>query len=198
MTTDYSPAEHHVHYCNARYCYHYTKARKGTFPYRCYRLISAFSGHILPADTGARDGSSLRTLAFRSFLCKLANEFHRPQLEYFGKPLGLWSTSAKLLHTVSEMVFISMWSASLSLCFDNYFTSPLRCAPEHATFWWNRIERTAKIPTNEESIGDIICEDQVALIGVVFAGVVLYCCNLTISLFRIFEKVKYQADRSAA
>jgi hypothetical protein len=93
------------------------------------------------------------------------------------------------------MLFISMWSASLSLCFDNYFTSPLRCAPEQATFWWNRIERTAQIPTGEGSIGDKICDDQVALICLVFAGVVLYCSHLIISLFRIFEKVKYHGDR---
>ena len=93
------------------------------------------------------------------------------------------------------MFFIAMWSASLSLCFDNYFTSPLRCVPESATFWWNRIGRMAQIPANEGAVGNQICHDQVALICVVFAGVVLYCLNLIISLFRIFEKVKYHGDR---
>ena len=96
------------------------------------------------------------------------------------------------------MFFISMWSASLSLCFDNYFTSPLGCVPAGSTLWWNRIERTAVIPTGEGTAGEAICDDQVALICVVFAGVVLYCSNLIISLFRIFEKVKYHGDRSNA
>ncbi|KAF7307021.1 hypothetical protein MIND_00495100 [Mycena indigotica] len=44
-------------------------------------------------------------------------------LEYFGRPLGLWRTSHKLAYTLSEVLFICAWSAALSLCFDNFFTS---------------------------------------------------------------------------
>ncbi|KAG9053735.1 hypothetical protein FS842_007317 [Serendipita sp. 407] len=114
-------------------------------------------------------------------------------LEYFGKPLGLWRTSGKLLHTLLEMLFICMWSASLSLAFDNYFTSRLGCAPSWTTKWWNRLP---SIPEDlaegryEGGPADTICEEQLALICLVFFGLVLYCGSLVISLFRIFEKVK--------
>ncbi|QRV85559.1 hypothetical protein RhiJN_27627 [Ceratobasidium sp. AG-Ba] len=118
-------------------------------------------------------------------------------LEYFGRPLGIWSTSAKLIHTLSEVFFICMWSASLSLCFDNYFTTPLLCTPLSATSWWNQL------PPNENNIADDdnlpewlvkgLCRRQLALICLVFVGLSLYCWNLVISLFRIFEKVKHRA-----
>ena len=39
--------------------------------------------------------------------------------------------------------------------------------------------------------GDQICDRQMALISLVFVGLTMYCANLCISLFRIFEKVKY-------
>ncbi|KAJ8495046.1 hypothetical protein ONZ45_g13013 [Pleurotus djamor] len=53
-------------------------------------------------------------------------------LEYFGRPLGLWRTSGKLAHTLSEVAFICAWSAALSLAFDNFFTSLIPCAsPSH-------------------------------------------------------------------
>jgi len=118
-------------------------------------------------------------------------------LEYFGRPLGIWSTSAKLTHTLSEVFFICMWSASLSLCFDNYFTTPLQCTPISATNWWN------ELPPSENSLADDgitdpfligqLCRRQLALICLVFFGLSLYCWNLVISLFRIFEKVKHRA-----
>ncbi|KAK7694870.1 hypothetical protein QCA50_002058 [Cerrena zonata] len=41
-------------------------------------------------------------------------------MEYFGRPLGLWRTSAKLAHTLVEVVFICAWSAALALAFDNF------------------------------------------------------------------------------
>src|SRR5258708_6428250 len=49
------------------------------------------------------------------------------KLEYFGRPVGLWQTSGKLAHTLSEVLFICAWSAALSLCFDNFFTSLIPC-----------------------------------------------------------------------
>ncbi|KAJ7597152.1 hypothetical protein C8J56DRAFT_919347 [Mycena floridula] len=113
-------------------------------------------------------------------------------LEYFGRPLGLWRTSAKLAHTLSEVLFICAWSAALSLCFDNYFTSLVPCAPPSSISWYNELKRpTTNLPTFEDSIGDRLCESQLALICLVGVGLLVYCINLVISLFRIFEKVKY-------
>lgn len=113
-------------------------------------------------------------------------------LEYFGKPLGLWRTSGKLMHTLLEMLFICMWSANLSLAFDNFFTSRLDCTPSWTTRWWNQLPlpETLDEGRNEGGPADRICDEQLALICLVFFGLVLYCGSLIISLFRIFEKVK--------
>jgi hypothetical protein len=72
-----------------------------------------------------------------AFQCR--NHTYALQLEYFGRPLGLWRTSAKLAHTLLEVVFICAWSAELALCFDNYFTSPLNCAPRSTVKWYSEL-----------------------------------------------------------
>ncbi|KXN89919.1 hypothetical protein AN958_04923 [Leucoagaricus sp. SymC.cos] len=114
-------------------------------------------------------------------------------LEYFGRPVGLWQTSGKLAHTLSEVLFICAWSAALSLCFDNYFTSLIPCAPPSTISWYNEIHRPpSNLPRFEGSAGDRICDNQLVLICLVGIGLIAYCSNLIISLFRIFEKVKYQ------
>ncbi|KJA29243.1 hypothetical protein HYPSUDRAFT_32641 [Hypholoma sublateritium FD-334 SS-4] len=113
-------------------------------------------------------------------------------LEYFGRPLGLWRTSAKLAHTLSEVLFICLWSAALSLCFDNFFTSLIPCTSESATAWYNQIPRPqGDVPTLEGSTGDQLCDEQLSLICLVGIGLIAYCSNLIISLYRVFEKVKY-------
>ncbi|KAF8898623.1 hypothetical protein BD779DRAFT_24535 [Infundibulicybe gibba] len=118
-------------------------------------------------------------------------------LEYFGRPLGLWRTSAKLAHTLSEVVLICAWSAALSLCFDNFFTSLVPCAPASQTSWYNNLPRPPSIvPNFEGAVGDRVCDDQLALICLVGVGLLVYCTNLVISLFRIFEKVKYHPGSS--
>ncbi|TFK76990.1 hypothetical protein BDN72DRAFT_830164 [Pluteus cervinus] len=113
-------------------------------------------------------------------------------LEYFGRPLGLWRTSGKLTHTLSEVLFICAWSAALSLCFDNFFTSTVPCASFAHMAWYNEVPRPpSQFPTFEHSFGDQICDDQLSLICLVGVGLLVYCANLIISLFRIFEKIKY-------
>ncbi|KAI0080247.1 hypothetical protein K474DRAFT_1590015, partial [Panus rudis PR-1116 ss-1] len=116
-------------------------------------------------------------------------------LEYFGRPLGLWRTSGKLAHTLLEVVFICAWSAALALCFDNFFTSIIPCASPESTEWYNDLPRTSAInvPTD---VGHLVCEEQLALICLVGVGLIMYCYNLVISLFRIFEKVKYHHPTS--
>ncbi|EIN14179.1 hypothetical protein PUNSTDRAFT_80320 [Punctularia strigosozonata HHB-11173 SS5] len=115
-------------------------------------------------------------------------------LEYLGRPLGLWRTSAKLAHTLFEVVFICAWSAALSLSFDNFFTSLIPCASPSRISWYNELNRPSNIPglgRGHGGVGDNICDDQVILICLVGVGLIMYCINLVISLFRIFEKVKY-------
>ncbi|KAF8349964.1 hypothetical protein F5887DRAFT_943129 [Amanita rubescens] len=114
-------------------------------------------------------------------------------LEYFGRPVGLWRTSAKLAHTLSETLFICAWSAALSLCFDNFFTSPIPCASPSSISWYSQLPRPPS-PVLETSVGHEICGDQVALICLVAFGLLTYCFNLIISLFRIMEKVKIRSD----
>jgi hypothetical protein len=119
------------------------------------------------------------------------------QLEYFGRPLGLWRTSAKLAHTLIEVVFICAWSAALALSFDNFFTSVIPCASSSSTSWYSSIPRTTPNPSllpglsGSTGIGGRLCNEQVALICLVGVGLIMYCFNLVISLYRIFEKVKY-------
>lgn len=47
------------------------------------------------------------------------------------------------------------------------------------------------MPAMEGTLAERICDDQLILISLVFIGLIMYCTNLVISLFRIFEKVKY-------
>ncbi|KAH9460123.1 hypothetical protein MJO28_004211 [Puccinia striiformis f. sp. tritici] len=47
--------------------------------------------------------------------------------EYFGAPIGIWSVSWKMFHTLSELVFVSLWSAGLALSMNDELRSPLRC-----------------------------------------------------------------------
>ncbi|KAF7311000.1 hypothetical protein HMN09_00643400 [Mycena chlorophos] len=100
-------------------------------------------------------------------------------LEYFGRPLGLWRTSHKLAHTLSEVLFICCWAAALSLCFDNFLTF---CT---STTWYSNVPPPT---TTAQPAPDSRCDDQVALIVLVFIGLLAYCANLVISLFRIFHK----------
>ncbi|KAF8313811.1 hypothetical protein DL93DRAFT_2080685 [Clavulina sp. PMI_390] len=115
-------------------------------------------------------------------------------LEYFGRPLGLWRTSAKLFHTLSETVFICLWSAALSTSADNYFTSTLRCVPFSETHWWNTLPtpNSPLDPNVEGSVGDRMCDHALALVFLTFFSLLTYILSLSVSLFRIFEKVKFR------
>ncbi|KAG9222919.1 hypothetical protein PLEOSDRAFT_1088483 [Pleurotus ostreatus PC15] len=116
-------------------------------------------------------------------------------LEYFGRPLGLWRTSGKLAHTLFEVTFICAWSAALSLAFDNFFTSLIPCASSSEISWYSQLPRPAPPDPLDDVVANgvakQICRDQLSLICLVGVGLIMYCTNLIISLFRIFEKVKY-------
>lgn len=117
-------------------------------------------------------------------------------LEYFGRPLGLWNTSSKLTHTLMEVLFVCAWSAALALSFDNYFTSLIPCAGPSSISWYYKLARPTSPMTDlgrhGGGVADRLCDDQVVLIILVGVGLIMYCINLVISLFRIFEKVKYR------
>jgi hypothetical protein len=111
--------------------------------------------------------------------------------------MGLWRTSAKLAHTLLEVCFICAWSAAFSLCFDNFFTSLVPCASAGSIAWYDELSRPdltlPNLGRNEGGVGDTLCDYQLALICLVGVGLVTYCINIVISLFRIFEKVKSYA-----
>ncbi|KAH7931111.1 hypothetical protein BV22DRAFT_30202 [Leucogyrophana mollusca] len=139
----------------------------------------------------------LRTLVIIFAPLTLVHVMVAIYLEYFGRPLGLWRTSGKLAHTLLEVCFICAWSASLSLSFDNFFTSLIPCASSGSTAWYNQLPQPQlslpNLGRDEGGVGDTICDNQLALICLVGVGLIMYCINLVISLFRIFEKVKYHA-----
>jgi hypothetical protein len=103
------------------------------------------------------------------------------------------------MYTLLEVLFICAWSAALSLCFDNYFTSPIPCVSDSEQSWYNELPPPPPPPPSElpHTAGEKICRDQAALVSLVFLGLLMYCTNLVISLFRIFEKVKYSMHSKA-
>lgn len=120
----------------------------------------------------------------------LAHVVFQIWLEYFGRPIGLWTVQSKLSYTVLELVFICLWSAELSLTFDNYFTSTLVCFPHNSPFIGPRTppaDRTS--PLNDPSRKPYLCRLQGSLIGLVFVSLLAYIIVLTVSLFRIFVRV---------
>jgi len=119
-------------------------------------------------------------------------------LEYFGRPVGLWKTSWKLSYTLLEVVLICAWSAALSLCFNDFLTSELRCAPRSVNNWWNNLPAFANPLADkmrEGQAGNELCDLQIALICLAYVTLLSYCSNLVISLFRIIEKVKFHSNR---
>jgi hypothetical protein len=115
-------------------------------------------------------------------LCRRAPAHTRPaQLEYFGRPLGLWHTSAKLAHTLVEVIFICLWSGALALTLNDFFVYFQPCST---------LIQLSDMDGLGDHDGAVPCNHQLALICLVAVGLLMYCLNLVISLFRIFEKVK--------
>ncbi|KAJ9476381.1 Regulator of phospholipase D SRF1 [Pseudozyma hubeiensis] len=111
-------------------------------------------------------------------------------LEYFGRPIGLWTVQSKLSYTVVELIFICLWSSELSLTFDNYFTSTLICVNYGSPYVGPRDPPADRpSPLNNPSRKPFICRLQGSLIGLVFVSLLAYLIVLTVSLFRIFVRV---------
>lgn len=203
----FPPCKFNVHNCHPRSCHSHTPHRAGSqYPGRIGKFTVR---HFLSQHPEEHEDYLIyRVLAIifapltivhvmiaiyvRGSWLMLSAELTHPvlQLEYFGRPLGLWRTSAKLAHTLSEVLFICAWSAELSLSFDNYLTSPLQCSPHSAVRWYSDLPPVSTTDGDLLEDANTLCNSQRALIGVVGGSLVLYCINLVISLFRIIEKVK--------
>ena len=104
-------------------------------------------------------------------------------LEYFGKPIGLWSLPSKLLFTSLDLIVISLWASLLSLTMSDIFTSPLHCAPESSR-WWTSVRM--RDPTVAVSG---VCAAQVAITVSVVVGVVGFLVGNVVSLARVWAKI---------
>lgn len=110
-------------------------------------------------------------------------------LDYFSRPIGLWAVKSKLSYQLVELVFIALWSALLSLTFDNLATSSLGCV-----YWYDayptcgttgspeltQLRDPAKKPT--------ICALQKAFIGLTFVTLVAYVTVFIISIYRTVNR----------
>lgn len=111
-------------------------------------------------------------------------------VEYFSKPIGLWRVGSKLFYTMTELIFVCLWSAELSLSFDNYFTSTLVCSTLNSPYSGGADRPVFGEQTlNNPSRKPYICRLQGALIGLVFTSLLAYVIVFSVSLFRIFVRV---------
>lgn len=94
-----------------------------------------------------------------------------------------------MFHTLTELIFISLFAATLSLAFDNIFNSALRCTRYSTSSQFTLPPAVIGTAGSEGSLANSICEQQVGLIIILFLSVLLYIAVLVVSLFRIFAKV---------
>ncbi|GAA6057139.1 hypothetical protein JCM3770_004841 [Rhodotorula araucariae] len=118
-------------------------------------------------------------------------------IEYFGLPIGLWQIHTKMFHTLTELIFICLYSAILSLTFDDLFTSSLQCTSYTPYARYNAAPNVTQTANVEGSLADSICSQQIAQVVFIFCSVVFYVIVLVISLFRIFAKVSKRSGRDA-
>lgn len=111
-------------------------------------------------------------------------------VEYFSKPIGLWRVGSKLFYTLTELIFVCLWSAELSLSFDNYFTSTLVCSTLNSPYSGGGDRPVFGQQTlDNPNAKPYICRLQGALIGLVFTSLLAYVIVFSVSLFRIFVRV---------
>ncbi|GAA5868197.1 hypothetical protein JCM8547_003373 [Rhodosporidiobolus lusitaniae] len=111
-------------------------------------------------------------------------------IEYFGLPIGLWRVSTKMFYTLTDLLFICLYSAVLSLAFDDLFTSSLKCTNWTPYSRYNEPPAATGTADVEGTLANSICSQQIAQVVFLFVSVVFYVAILCISLFRIFAKVQ--------
>lgn len=104
-------------------------------------------------------------------------------LEYFGKPIGLWSLPSKLLFTSLDLVVISLWASLLSLTISDIFTTPLHCAQESSR-WWTNVQSSEPA---QHVRG--VCGNQIAMVVTVVVGVLGFGVGNVVSLARVWAKI---------
>lgn len=120
-------------------------------------------------------------------------------IEYFSRPIGLWRVGNKLFYTLIEvcsmryvhgirlilaqLIFICLWSAELSLSFDNYFTSTLVCTTFNSPYA-NPHDKSGIVGPqrlNDPAKKPAICRLQGALIGLCFTSLLAYVIVFAVS-----------------
>ncbi|GAA6009082.1 phospholipase D regulator [Rhodotorula paludigena] len=117
-------------------------------------------------------------------------------IEYFGLPIGLWKIHTKMTHTLTELVFICLYSAVLSLAFNDLFTSSLECTNYTPYERYNTPPPSLDENGVSRGLSRTICRQQIAQVSFIFCSVVFYIAVLVISLLRIFNKVSQIAPAS--
>ncbi|BEJ18060.1 hypothetical protein CspHIS471_0703370 [Cutaneotrichosporon sp. HIS471] len=131
--------------------------------------------------------------------------------EYYGRPIGLWGLRSKMLWVCLDLLFIALWSSGATLAINDYINTPLDCTP--LTPWWSHgIEYTntpnalfpgfavfeTTIPVPEKlkfgGLARSVCRRQAGCFAVSVVALLLYCGNMVLALFRIFETVRRTTD----
>ncbi|MBW0533726.1 hypothetical protein O181_073441 [Austropuccinia psidii MF-1] len=114
--------------------------------------------------------------------------------EYFGAPIGIWSVSWKMFHTLSELVFISLWSSGVTLTMNDELSSKLKCFKNYdyfSKFISDNSENNQALVNGklQFNVWNELCSLQASLVSISFIGLVLNVLVLVVSLLRIFIKV---------
>ncbi|BEI87032.1 hypothetical protein CcaverHIS002_0703780 [Cutaneotrichosporon cavernicola] len=131
--------------------------------------------------------------------------------EYFGRPIGLWGLRSKMLWVCLDLLFIALWSSGSTLAINDYINTPLDCTP--LTPWWSHgieytntpnalfpgfavFETTIPVPENLKfgGLARSVCRRQAGCFAVSVVVLLLYCGNMVLALFRIFETVRRTTD----
>jgi hypothetical protein len=94
-----------------------------------------------------------------------------------------------MFYTLTDLLFICLYSAVLSLSFDDLFTSSLNCTAWTPYSQFNETPAITGTANVEGTLADSICSQQIAQVVFLFTSVIAYVAVLVISLFRIFAKV---------
>lgn len=88
----------------------------------------------------------------------------------------------------AQLIFVCLWSAELSLSFDNYFTSTLVCTTSDSPYTANGPEATSSNVEPDAQMLDMpnmkpeICSLQIALIGLSFTSLIAYVVVLSVRI----------------
>lgn len=138
--------------------------------------------------------------------------------EYFGRPIGLWGLRSKMLWVCLDLLFIALWASAATLAINDYISTPLDCTP--STPWWSAGNEYYTPSRATSTVGNAnhialwngsantladtlvpdaikfspkaraVCRRQIGCFAVSIVALLLYCGNMVLSLFRIFETVR--------